>query len=126
MLECLHKEVDFTACHTCAILQDGVLVPYFILSSIFSQQRENKAEMANDKLRKLTLTSSTLVMVYLVALKSYRSDILNVLPFLLLIWLGCFCLAKLGYDLLTFNDYTLKTAELEQVHHFLNLLMHHS
>jgi len=39
----------------------------------------------------------------------------DVSPWYLLIVFGCYCLAKLGYDLLTFNDYPKEIKKLEQV-----------
>lgn len=41
----------------------------------------------------------------------------DVSPWYLLIVFGCYCLAKLGYDLLTFNDYPKEIKKLEQVLH---------
>jgi dolichyl-phosphate mannosyltransferase polypeptide 3 len=40
----------------------------------------------------------------------------NVAPWYSLILFGCYCLAKLGFDLLTFNDYPKEIKKLEQVH----------
>lgn len=39
----------------------------------------------------------------------------DVSPWYSLILFGCYCLAKLGFDLLTFNDYPLEIKKLEQV-----------
>lgn len=39
----------------------------------------------------------------------------NVSPWYFLIVFGCYCLAKLGFDLLTFNDYPHEIKKLEQV-----------
>ena len=38
-----------------------------------------------------------------------------VLPWLILMWLGCYCLARLGIDLLSFNDYPLEIQKLAKV-----------
>jgi hypothetical protein len=40
---------------------------------------------------------------------------IDVFPWYMLIIFGCFCLAKLGYDLLSFNDYPLEIKKLEEV-----------
>ena len=37
-----------------------------------------------------------------------------VTPWLLLVWFGCYCLARLGIDLLTFNDYPDEIKKLEK------------
>lgn len=39
----------------------------------------------------------------------------SVLPWLLLMWFGCYCLFKLGIDLLSFNDYPKEIHKLEKV-----------
>jgi hypothetical protein len=39
----------------------------------------------------------------------------NVIPWLLLMWFGCYCLAKLGWDLLSYNDYPSEIKSLEKV-----------
>jgi dolichyl-phosphate mannosyltransferase polypeptide 3 len=39
----------------------------------------------------------------------------DVAPWYSLILFGCYCLAKLGFDLLTFNDYPKEIKKLEQV-----------
>mmetsp|Transcript_3602 Transcript_3602/g.5613 ORF Transcript_3602/g.5613 Transcript_3602/m.5613 type:complete len:92 (-) Transcript_3602:578-853(-) len=38
----------------------------------------------------------------------------DISPWYLLIVLGCYCLAKLGYDLFSFNDYPLEIKKLEK------------
>jgi dolichyl-phosphate mannosyltransferase polypeptide 3 len=40
--------------------------------------------------------------------------IIDVFPWYVLICFGCYCLSKLGYDLLTFNDYPLEIIALEK------------
>ena len=40
--------------------------------------------------------------------------IVDVIPWYSLICFGCYCLTKLGYDLLTFNDYPNEIRRLEQ------------
>ena len=42
----------------------------------------------------------------------------SVLPWLLLMWFGCYCLFRLGVDLLSFNDYPNEVYKLEQVRAF--------
>ena len=39
--------------------------------------------------------------------------IIDILPWYSLICCGCYCLSKLGYDLILFNDYPLEIAKLE-------------
>lgn len=45
----------------------------------------------------------------------YFKWILDVFPWYSLIAFGSYCLGKLGYDLLTFNDYPKEIKKLEQV-----------
>ena len=40
--------------------------------------------------------------------------LVDVMPWYTLICFGCYCLTKLGYDLLTFNDYPDEIRRLEQ------------
>lgn len=45
--------------------------------------------------------------------QDYLSRIIYALPWLWLVSLGCYCLGKLGIDLLTFNDYPHEIKALE-------------
>ncbi len=40
--------------------------------------------------------------------------IINIIPWYSLICFGCYCLMKIGFDLLTFNDYPLEIGKLEK------------
>lgn len=42
-------------------------------------------------------------------------------PMFLLISLGCYCLGRLGYDLLTFGDYPQEIFALEKVNYYIIL-----
>ncbi len=41
--------------------------------------------------------------------------VVDVVPWLILMWFGCFCLAKLGFDLICFNDFPQEILVLEKV-----------
>jgi hypothetical protein len=41
--------------------------------------------------------------------------LVDVFPWLLLMWWGCYCLGRLGLDLLLFNDYPTEIKVLEKV-----------
>jgi dolichyl-phosphate mannosyltransferase polypeptide 3 len=74
------------------------------------------------KFRTIVMIVCSSIMAYLMAQRSLKlnesnaKQILNVFPFYILITFGCYCLGKIGYDLLVFNDYSNKTKELEQVY----------
>ena len=57
--------------------------------------------------------------IYMKATKDAHSSLINwftdVSPWYALMTFGSYCLAKLGYDLLTFNDYPKEIKKLEQV-----------
>jgi hypothetical protein len=58
--------------------------------------------------------------IYLKAIqKSFSSEpvrfLIDVFPWLLLMWWGCYCLGRLGLDLLLFNDYPGEIKVLEKV-----------
>jgi hypothetical protein len=40
--------------------------------------------------------------------------VVDVMPWYFLICFGCYCLTKLGWDLLTFNDYPKEIGKLEE------------
>ena len=52
------------------------------------------------------------------SLDSRQQWIITVFPWLLLMTFGCYCLFKLGYDLLTFNDYPKEIGKLAEVAKF--------
>jgi dolichyl-phosphate mannosyltransferase polypeptide 3 len=44
----------------------------------------------------------------------YFGWLIDVAPLYTLVTFGCYCLGKLGYDLMTFNDYPQEIGKLEQ------------
>ena len=42
------------------------------------------------------------------------SSVIDTFPWLLLMWLGCFCLGKLGLDIVCFNDMPQEIQKLEK------------
>jgi cellulose synthase/poly-beta-1,6-N-acetylglucosamine synthase-like glycosyltransferase len=79
----------------------------------------NSLAMKRRELYGWTLQLFLVVWIALQIFKSSLTPLANwytaISPWYLLILLGCYCLAKLGYDLLTFNDYPLEIKKLEQV-----------
>lgn len=67
------------------------------------------------KLRLIVLDLSSLAVLYCAL--AYHCPLLPVqaLPLYALVCLGCYCLARLGADLLLFRDFTHRTHLLEQV-----------
>jgi len=57
----------------------------------------------------------TLTCVYFVNLNYRFLFIIDSLPCYLLMVFGCYCLGKLGVDLILFNDYPLEVKKLEEV-----------
>lgn len=69
----------------------------------------------------LSALVTTVVIWFIIGIYGYLNQnkdivwIFHVLPFIILIYFGCYCLLRLGWDLLMFNDFPSEVGALAKV-----------